>query len=87
MSESRPNEFLICRLRHLFGGSGDPDENRTRVTAVKGRCLSRLTNGPKEETRERLSGLFGSGNWTRTSDTPGMNRMLYQLSYAAVGRS
>ena len=25
---------------------GDPDENRTRVTAVKGRCLDRLTNGP-----------------------------------------
>ena len=26
--------------------SGDPYENRTRVTAVKGRCLNRLTNGP-----------------------------------------
>ena len=26
---------------------GDPDGNRTRVTAVKGRCLSRLTTGPK----------------------------------------
>ena len=25
---------------------GDPWENRTPVTAVKGRCLSRLTNGP-----------------------------------------
>ena len=24
----------------------DPDENRTRVTAVKGRCLNRLTTGP-----------------------------------------
>ena len=32
---------------------GDPDENRTRVTAVKGRCLSRLTTGP-----------YGSGKWT-----------------------
>ena len=31
---------------------GDPYENRTRVTAVKGRCLNLLTNGP------------GSGNWT-----------------------
>ena len=31
---------------------GDPWENRTPVTAVKGRCLSRLTNGP------------GSGDWT-----------------------
>ncbi len=27
-------------------GGGDPDENRTRVTAVKGRCLNRLTTGP-----------------------------------------
>ena len=25
---------------------GDPAENRTRVTAVKGRCLDRLTTGP-----------------------------------------
>ena len=31
---------------------GDPYGNRTHVTAVKGRCLSRLTNGP------------GSGDWT-----------------------
>ena len=27
-------------------GCGDPDENRTRVTAVKGRCLNLLTTGP-----------------------------------------
>ena len=26
--------------------SGDPTGNRTRVTAVKGRCLNRLTMGP-----------------------------------------
>ena len=25
---------------------GDPYENRTRVSAVKGPCLNRLTNGP-----------------------------------------
>ena len=25
---------------------GDPTETRTRVTAVKGRCLNRLTMGP-----------------------------------------
>ena len=31
---------------------GDPYGNRTHVTAVKGPCLNRLTNGP------------GSGNWT-----------------------
>ena len=51
---------------------GDPYGNRTHVTAVKGRCLNRLTNGP------------GSGNLVRTDDIPGMNRVLYQLSYAAM---
>ena len=51
---------------------GDPYGNRTHVTAVKGRCLNHLTNGP------------GSGNLIRTDDIPGMNRLLYQLSYAAV---
>ena len=50
---------------------GDPYGNRTHITAVKGRCLNLLTNGP------------GSGNLTRTDDNTGMNRVLYQLSYAA----
>ncbi len=36
------SHFRDCRFS-LFG---DPDGNRTRVTAVKGRCLSRLTTGP-----------------------------------------
>ena len=31
---------------------GDPDGNRTRVTAVKGRCLNRLTNGPEKRPWE-----------------------------------
>ena len=52
---------------------GDPYGTRTHVTAVKGRCLNHLTNGP------------GSGNLTRTDDNTGMNRVLYQLSYAATG--
>ncbi len=29
---------------------GDPYGNRTRDTAVKGRCLNRLTNGPGKLT-------------------------------------
>ena len=66
-----PNPSLI-RKKFGFINNGDPYGNRTHVTAVKGRCLNRLTNGP------------GSGNLTRTDDTPGMNRMLYQLSYAAI---
>ena len=31
---------------------GDPDENRTRVTAVKGRCLNRLTTGPNKNRKK-----------------------------------
>ena len=30
----------------VFARHGDPYGNRTHVTAVKGRCLNRLTNGP-----------------------------------------
>ena len=30
----------------VFTLFGDPYETRTRVTAVKGRCLNRLTKGP-----------------------------------------
>ena len=38
----------LCLPFHHTGRkkSGDPDENRTRVTAVKGRCLNLLTTGP-----------------------------------------
>ena len=67
--------YLIKQKSHLKRGDflfGDPYGNRTHVTAVKGRCLNRLTNGP------------GSGDLIRTGDIPGMNRLLYQLSYAAI---
>ena len=64
---------LLQKQEALF--HGDPYGNRTHVTAVKGRCLNRLTNGP------------GSGNLIRTDDIPGMNRLLYQLSYAAMWSS
>ena len=33
---------------------GDPIGNRTRVTAVKGRCLNRLTMGPYKKTGDVL---------------------------------
>ena len=55
---------LICQVDKSGFFVGDPYGNRTHVTAVKGRCLNRLTNGP------------GSGNLIRTDDIPGMNRML-----------
>ena len=42
---------------------GDPDGNRTRVTAVKGRCLSRLTTGPLSDYRSQKEAvMLGSGN-------------------------
>ena len=34
--------FLLARINF-----GDPYGTRTRVTSVKGRCLNRLTKGPK----------------------------------------
>ena len=42
-ASSTPTIYL-----HLvtFLGLGDPCENRTRVAAVRGRSLNRLTNGP-----------------------------------------
>ena len=44
---------IICIVLSFFSQQyfccpkiNDPDGNRTRVTAVKGRCLNRLTTGP-----------------------------------------
>ena len=41
---------LLCQLSHIgileVKLLSDPNGNRTRVTAVKGRCLNRLTMGP-----------------------------------------
>ena len=38
--------LYICQKRLSLLTSGDPWENRTPVTGVRGRCLNRLTNGP-----------------------------------------
>ena len=38
-------------MRILFS---DPNGNRTRVTAVKGRCLNRLTMEPKKKKTPRV---------------------------------
>ena len=39
---------LLCQLSHIgvLYQLNDSDGNRTRVTAVKGRCLDRLTTEP-----------------------------------------
>ena len=63
-------------LRVLFF-SGDSYENRTRVTAVKGRCLNRLTKEPYLFGKNRkFIPNCGSGGQIRTNDLPGMNRPL-----------
>ena len=50
--------------------NGDPWENRTPDYAVRGRRLSRLTNGP-----------YGAPSGTRTRDPLIKSQLLYQLSY------
>ena len=39
----KPNVSCAC---------GDPYGNRTHDSAVKGRCLNRLTNGPKKSQKK-----------------------------------
>src|SRR5699024_9881199 len=55
---------LILHFFMIYGKIGDPYGIRTRVTAVKGRCLNHLTNGPRkmglnglEPSTSRLSGV------------------------------
>ena len=56
----------------LIARNGDPWGNRTPDTAVKGRCLDRLTNGPLNLMRN------GGPTWDRTRDQPVMSRLLYR---------
>ena len=42
-SYGNTKKLLNPEIEELFG---DPYGNRTHVTAVKGPCLNRLTNGP-----------------------------------------
>ena len=62
MKYCNKNKKSTCSCKCFFG---DPDEIRTRVTAVKGRCLRPLDHR-----------AVGGCNWIRTNDTAGMNRML-----------
>ena len=41
-----PYTINICCFSADYAGKNDSDGNRTRVTAVKGRCLNRLTTEP-----------------------------------------
>jgi hypothetical protein len=56
---------------------GDPYGIRTRVTAVKGRCLNRLTKGPiYSNTR--------ASKRARTADLFLTMEVLYLLSYGSI---
>ena len=47
MDSCKPLENRQLELKRIWLNKiNDPDGNRTRVTAVKGRCLNRLTTGP-----------------------------------------
>ncbi len=73
--KQNPNPSPTWKIWFGFVCFGDPYGTRTHVTAVKGRCLNHLTNGP--EKRHIYMCLYGSGTWIRTGDTSGMNRMLW----------
>ena len=54
---SLQNTIKLFYDTHPFGGTvffGDPYGTRTHVTAVKGRCLNHLTNGPKTAQPDTL---------------------------------
>ena len=63
----------------LIVHGGDPSGNRTRDTAVKGRCLNHLTMEPC--FFDRFTVFLTSPSWARTSDNTVNSRALYQLSY------
>ena len=53
---------LLCQLSHIgihnkYFIFSDSDGNRPRVTAVKGRCLNRLTTGP-QRSLSRVTVLY-----------------------------
>ena len=55
-----PNSYSQC-----INSNGDPYGIRTRVTAVKGRCLNHLTNGPiKKRSRRDLNPRAGFPTYT-----------------------
>ena len=65
------NKKELCKNINFYTALnkfGDPWGNRTPDTAVKGRCLNRLTNGPE----------IGGPTWDRTRDQPVMSRRLYR---------
>ena len=46
VADPRLTAWLCRRIKFMQSLASDSDGNRTRVTAVKGRCLDRLTTEP-----------------------------------------
>ena len=68
---------LLCQLSHI--GINDPDGNRTRVTAVKGRCLNRLTMEPQY--------LFSYEKTPRVGLEPTTTRLTAECSTIELSRN
>ena len=78
----RSNQLSYASLYTWNETCGDPDENRTRVTAVKGRCLNLLTTGPKLLPKQTMVAVVGLEPttfrvWAERS---------HRLSYTAIAK-
>ena len=70
-----PNSYSQCII-----SNGDPYGIRTRVTAVKGRCLNHLTNGPiKKRSRRDLNPRAGFPTYTLSRGASSASWVLLQL--------
>ena len=55
--KQNPNPSPTWKIWFGFACFGDPYGTRTHVTAVKGRCLNHLTNGPNKGRRRNRCAL------------------------------
>ena len=83
----RPTPYHLAMSPYLIAYQisliNDPNEIRTRVTAVKGRCLNRLTMGPLIYSIYTYK-YVSSPSRTWTYDSAVNSRVLYRLSYRGI---
>ena len=60
---------------------GDPYGIRTRVTAVKGRCLNRLTKGPDKVTQIRVARQRPTLTGGQPPTTIGAEKLNFRVRY------
>ena len=84
----RPTPYHLAMSPYLIAYQisliNDPNEIRTRVTAVKGRCLNRLTMGPLIYSIYTYKKYVSSPSRTWTYDSAVNSRVLYRLSYRGI---